>query len=522
MPTRSLGLPALFVVACSLAACASNGRAPAAIRHLPGDGETTAPSPTRDRWLRTFCEEGYPAGCEADYAALGADGSLYVAGATVDQVQAGRGAVLSAAIRRVRIPLLVALSPDGSLRWRRALPEAIRVNDVAARPSGGVVVVGELWGSLSLDSSGESMTPVGDRDGFVAVLDGSGEVERLVALHAEHHSTARAVAVLQDGTTLVAGSWSGVVDLDPGEGTDRRAASGESAAFVLALDAAGRRLWSVVWDGDGWDAAHSLSAMGSRGVLVTGHWESGASVDDTSAGAPPSTCPGGGASGGIAVVALDAGGRCRWSRTIAESWGLAPGGPLAADGSVGLAGQFAGYVELDEDNGTVRHVMAGWAPNVVTARREGLLVRVGPDGGFRWSETYDTGPSWTTPPAGWADGTMVVGGSFEGSLDLCPGEGVDLHAARGRDAYVLGVDRDGRCLGALTLGGPESISVSEVVADPSGALIIVGDFSGEIDFDPGDGQALRSAESARDLFVLRLPARDRALWFSGRVRSSGR
>lgn len=54
----------------------------------------------------------------------------------------------------------------------------------------------------------------------------------------------RDVASGPEGLSAVVGSFGGEIDLDPGEGVDRRRGEEWESAFILVLDATGERLWA--------------------------------------------------------------------------------------------------------------------------------------------------------------------------------------------------------------------------------------------------------------------------------------
>ena len=104
------------------------------------------------------------------------------------------------------------------------------------------------------------------------------------------------------------------------------------------------------------------------------------------------------------------------------------------------------------------------------------------------------------------DGGVVVVGSFLGTMDLDPGPGREEHVSRTWEgAFVVRLDRAGALEWALAFSGGSSQYANAVAVDEDGAVVVVGSFQGEMDFDPGPGEEIReSSLSEGDGFVVRL------------------
>jgi gliding motility-associated-like protein len=111
---------------------------------------------------------------------------------------------------------------------------------------------------------------------------------------------------------------------------------------------------------------------------------------------------------------------------------------------------------------------------------------------LQWAHSYgasdiDIGQDVTTD----ADGNVYHIGEFRGTVDMDPGPGVyNLTSNSLNDIYITKLDAQGNFIwvkhlynGLLGLM-ERAVSIS---IDPSGNLIITGNFSGSMDFDPGPG-----------------------------------
>lgn len=96
-------------------------------------------------------------------------------------------------------------------------------------------------------------------------------------------------------------------------------------------------------------------------------------------------------------------------------------------------------------------------------------------------------------------GNSYVAGFFSGTIQL--GNNIMLSSAGGRDILVAKYSATGQLLWAKGIGGSGNDEGRGVALDQSGAVYVIGDFAGNVDFDPSIGIALQSAQGATDVFV---------------------
>ncbi|AMV36468.1 Ig-like domain-containing protein [Planctomyces sp. SH-PL62] len=117
--------------------------------------------------------------------------------------------------------------------------------------------------------------------------------------------------------------------------------------------------------------------------------------------------------------------------------------------------------------------------------------------------------------AGILGGPWVVG-SFTGTVDFDPGEGVVARtSAGGEDAFIASYDRMGRLRWARSFGGPGDDRINSLVFDDSG-VVVAGVFSASVEFGPGYGETRLTSEGATDALLARFRAGDGSLeWARG-------
>jgi hypothetical protein len=139
---------------------------------------------------------------------------------------------------------VAALGPDGGRRWLRRIEgdRGIALAGIGAGREGDLYIGGTYQGSLSLDARPLLEDPAGS-DLFAVRLDRRGDLVwfRDVGAESDRAVTVESAAVAESGL-LLAGSFRGDVDFDPGAGRSVLAAS-TTAGFVLALGADGSLSW---------------------------------------------------------------------------------------------------------------------------------------------------------------------------------------------------------------------------------------------------------------------------------------
>jgi hypothetical protein len=130
-----------------------------------------------------------------------------------------------------------------------------------------------------------------------------------------------------------------------------------------------------------------------------------------------------------------------------------------------------------------------------------------------WPRTWGgTGRETAKAVAVANDGSVVVIGDFEGTVDFDPGPDVDERAAQGTDVFVTKFAADGTYLWTRTWGGPVDPayggawddSAEGVATTSDGSILVVGYFCTTVDFDPGPGVDTRTPARCFDAFLTKL------------------
>ncbi len=137
------------------------------------------------------------------------------------------------------------------------------------------------------------------------------------------------------------------------------------------------------------------------------------------------------------------------------------------------------------------------------------LAKYGDDGTFRYAIGFDTLYSeapytyhYMNSLKGDSQGNCYITGLFRGAYDFDPGPGVFPVYSFDETLYFAKFDAEGELLFVKALGGsPGSyFSIPDIVLDDQSNIYIADNFTSQVDFDPGSGEALRTAYSNWDIF----------------------
>jgi hypothetical protein len=254
---------------------------------------------------------------------------------------------------------------DGARRWAKTMggPGAEWPVAVAADAEGGVTLLGQFNGTADFDPGEETAVLTARRYGdmFLARLDGQGALSWVRSVGSPDGSGRPLGMDLLEtgsGSILVAGSFTGAVDFDPGREPQVSYAgpTGHERCFVASYSRQGELQWHRVFAGPYETAARALAVGADGTIFVAGFFsisadlDPGEGIDDhTSAGDADAF-----------VIALSPsgdylGGRAFGGSGRDEASSLA----VAGDGSLLVGGSFSGRSDLDPGPGIDEHTSAG-------------------------------------------------------------------------------------------------------------------------------------------------------------------
>ncbi|MBW7840383.1 MAG: gliding motility-associated C-terminal domain-containing protein [Chitinophagaceae bacterium] len=190
----------------------------------------------------------------------------------------------------------------------------------------------------------------------------------------------------------------------------------------------------------------------------------------------------------IYISKLDAGGNFVWAVQI----------PTYVEfGAIELKVDKSGNVYLVSDLNIATDMDPGPGNYVLTPTgfRDAFVLKLDTDGNFVWAKQFggpgDTGPQGTCIELD-KDNNVIIGGTFNNTVDFDPGPGVlNITSSAHFQTFLVMLNNDGDLVWAKQFGnGSETYTgsaISNIKCDDSGNILVIGSFNGTCDFDPGPG-----------------------------------
>ncbi len=285
-------------------------------------------------------------------------------------------------------------------------------------------------------------------------------------------------AVDSAGNTYVTSIFSGTIDFDPGPGTELKTAQGDDDMFLFKLDPSGDLVWTMTWEEFDKVKPIDIATVGSSDIYITGLRDHNYPYHH----------------GFLLRIGTD--GEIIWSDIWGGEDGRSYGYSLALDSSsnIYVTGYLKGLVDMDPGPGEDFHDSDGISGC--------YLSKFNNDGDFLWCGNWSArGIAVAVDP----DGYPHVAGSFDNIVDFDPGPLMEVVFSSGMiDPYVSRFDPDGNFQWVVTWGGSSIDYAHNIVFDSTGNILVVGNFTNEVDFDPGPGVEERESDGYTSHYLLKL------------------
>ena len=353
--------------------------------------------------------------------AVGADGSVYVTGDTMGDLQGSSAGYSDVFVRK--------LAPDSTELWTQQfgntaydLADALAVGD-----DGSIYVTGNTSGDLESSSAGSN-------DAFVRKYTFDGTVAWAQQFGTTETENSNAVVVGRDGSVSVAGLTGG--DL---EGLN----SGQNDAFVRTYGADGTMLWTHQFGTDADDSANAVAAGADGSIYVAGN----------SSGALVSTNSG---STDVFVRKYTSDGEVAWTQQF---------GTTALDFALGLAVSGDGIYVVGYTTGDLQ--------GSTTGKNDAFVRKYASDGTMIWTQQFGTAES---------DEAWAVAGGDDGSIYITGDTAGDLGATNnGRvDVFVRRYAADGAVLWTQQFGSKDLDHASGTAVGAAGDFYVAGHTLGNL------------------------------------------
>jgi hypothetical protein len=309
--------------------------------------------------------------------------------------------------------------------------------------------------------------------------------------------TGRSIAINQNNEIVITGEFTGTRDFDPGTGSANLISFGSNDVYIAKYDASGAFLFVKQIGGAGVDNSLGLTTDLSNNIYITGDFSLTADFDPSAASFVLS--PGGTASSFIAKY--DNSGTFSFAKQLvstASSGCYSTGIKTDGAGNIIIAGYLNGTVDMDPGAGTDNIGSNGSAPDLFFAKynASGDYLLAKPIG--------NTGQDFLRALAVDVNNNIYISGCFQNTVDFDPGGGTaNLSTSGGKDAFVAKYNSAGNYVYAIDMGGTTNIPNVEgfsLATDASENVYVSGTFTGTVDFDAGGATANLSTFGANDVF----------------------
>ncbi len=379
---------------------------------------------------------------------------------------------------------------------------------ISAGSSGSVISMGIYSGTMDFDPGvGSDIHTAAGNDIFVIQFDTSGNFLRGLSFGGTGNDISIALFYDDAGNTILAGSFVGVGDFDPGAGVHYLTSNGSSSMFVLKLDAALNYVWAKSINGTGYTDPRSVTVDAVGDIYMTGIFY-GTSDFDPGPGIFNLTPT---VNGNDAFVAkLDAAGNFGWAKRIGGTqYDIGSDIQLDGSGNVIAAGYFGNTIDFDPGAGVYNVTAVGFL--------DSYLLKLSPQGNFIWVRTFGGLSSDCLRTISLdTSGNIYCGGIFSSTIDLDPGPASFTLTAFGLDdVFISKLDSGGNFVWGKQFGGVGYEYIYGIEADESGAVYATGTFRDLADFDPDSGIVNLISAGLDDSFVLSLHPTGALNWLVG-------
>jgi len=303
------------------------------------------------------------------------------------------------------------------------------------------------------------------------------------------------ICIDSSGNIYMTGSFAGTSDFDPGPGIDSRTADSWDA-FLNKYDADGNYQWVVTWSGSdsGFETGTDVVVDSFGEIYVAGYFTG--TVDfDPGPGIEEYTSNGG---NDISLSKFDPDGNLQWALAIGgvdndEGQSVT----VDIDNNPCIGGNFMDTVDFDPGVGEQNWTSTGFY--------DVFLAKFDPYGNYLWVDTWG-GADWENLYDIEFDsdsGSLYATGYFRGVVDFNPGLDMDIRTSNGEnDIFVISLQSDsGAFQWANTWGAGAGDSGYGLAVSPLGSVVVSGQFSLTVDFNPGAGIDNHTSNGSTDGFI---------------------
>ena len=309
------------------------------------------------------------------------------------------------------------------------------------------------------------------------------------------------IAIDNADNIYVGGYFNQTVDFDFGPETASVTSAGNDDACLLSYDASGNLRWFKTWGSTGADEVQGIAINNAGKIAVTGgfngtvDFDSGPGTDELTA-----------QSTDLFLAIYDQDGTYERAINLGGT-GFDFGNAVFMQGDfVSVGGLFANTVDFDpgaaEEIKTVGLQTAFFASYDIQTLQLNQLAAMQDRNG-----RDDAVLGMSNDNAG----NIYVCGSFEGSAFFATGS-EEYSSNGAIDAFVAKYSPSGTPLMVITFGGADDDIARSIEVDDDGNIYVIGSFEGSMDVDPGNGETILTSAGNTDVFLIKYNSSGNLVW----------
>ncbi len=350
-----------------------------------------------------------------------------------------------------------------------------------------------------------------DDDAYILKLDSTGNFKWAQRFGSTANDIGVAVATAPNGDVFFAGSYFGTLQIE----TTTLPNNGAAASYIIRMDSLGNIIWIKNFrnQSGGTTRIQSLAADATGAIYLTGYFNGTilANPNDNSGNLIAGT----GTLSGF-VSKLDANGDFIWAKPLLSDYLVDPR-TIAVDASfnVYVAGNHTGTTDFDPSNvGEILDTSNSFSQDI-------FLLKLSASGDFAWYRSIGSeGAEFANDIILDDASNIYLTGSFTNTADFSENGSIVLSSGQ-PTIYVAKFNTNGTTQWAYKLGGDPIITAGtgrSIDIDTDGNIYLTGEFSGNIDFNPGSGTfEMSTVFGASDGFVVKLSAADASFIWARRI-----
>lgn len=382
------------------------------------------------------------------------------------------------------------LSASGNFIWAITVPGTI--NSIVLDSKGNIYVTGQFVGKPDFDPGLGTflLNSEGNWDVFILKLNSSGKFLIAKRIGGKNNDYGYTIELNKAGNIFTTGSFSGLVDFDPGIPTYKINSSGY---FYLNLDSVGNFLSVKTSKQEGW----KKMATDNKGNYYTTGFFSGKQDFDLDSSKTYYLSSKG--DNDVFVLKHNGSGDLIWGKSFGGVL-TDRGNAVAVDSknNVYITGSFEDSIDLDPGSGFFYLGSNG--------KTDGFVLKLDSNGSFVWGNCF-SGVDKESGNFILVDDSanIYTAGYFEDTVDFDPGsKRYNLVSAGNSDIFYMKLSFSGKLMWAKRIGGTSAEYLNFLTIDKNRNLFSTGLILTTVDFDPDPAKAIIGSNNNDIAFVFKL------------------